>query len=164
MPPLLSKEDMYAMDSGDQSDHDLISIDMLEDICDGSQSLPNVNQREACYKISDRIRQIKSEWKGALEATRNMGKRLHKVFKTVVKDISQESPPLGESGSEVSHSIQEPRNFSEVTKFLEYIKKPWLKATLKKIRNLINNQAFIVEDPEKNEPVTTCMDIFKDKI
>ena len=45
-----------------------------------------------------------------------MGKGLHKVFKTVVKDISQDLPPLGESSSEVSHFIPEPRNFSEVTK------------------------------------------------
>ena len=29
MPPLLSEEDMYAMDSGDESDHDLISTEML---------------------------------------------------------------------------------------------------------------------------------------
>ena len=43
MPPLLSEEDMYAVDSGDESDHDLISTEMLEDICDGSQSHPNVS-------------------------------------------------------------------------------------------------------------------------
>ena len=54
------------------------------------------------------------EWKGALKATRNMGKVLHKVFNTVVKEIFQELPPLVESGSEVSHFIPEPRNFSEV--------------------------------------------------
>ena len=32
------------MDSGDDSDHDLISTEMLYDICDGRQSHPNVNQ------------------------------------------------------------------------------------------------------------------------
>ena len=47
MPPLLSEEEMDAMDSGDESDHYLISTDMLEDIRDGSQSHPNVNKREA---------------------------------------------------------------------------------------------------------------------
>ena len=41
---------------------------------------------------------------------------LHKVFKTVVKDISRYLPTLGESSSEVFHFIPEPRNFSEVTK------------------------------------------------
>ena len=116
MPPLLSKEEMYAMDSGDDSDYDPIFTEMLEEICDGSQSHPNVNRREARYKIRDRIKQRQSEWKGALKATRIMGKGLHKVFSTVVKEISQELTPLGESGSEVSHFIPEPRNFSEVTK------------------------------------------------
>ena len=48
------------MDSGDGSDHDLISMDMLEDICDRSQSCPNVNQREARYKICDCIKQVQS--------------------------------------------------------------------------------------------------------
>ena len=35
--------------SGDESDHDLISTEMLEDIRDGSQTHPNVNRREAHY-------------------------------------------------------------------------------------------------------------------
>ena len=46
-----------------------------------------------------------------------MGKGLPKVFKTVVKDISKDLPTLGESGSEVSYLIPDPRNFSEVTIF-----------------------------------------------
>ena len=33
------------------------------------------------------MKQRQPERKGALKATRNMGKVLHKVFKTVVKDI-----------------------------------------------------------------------------
>ena len=44
MPPLLREEDMDAMDSSDESDHDLISTEMLEDIRDGSQAHPSVNQ------------------------------------------------------------------------------------------------------------------------
>ena len=60
-----------------------------------------------------------------------MGKGLHKVFKTVVKAISQDLPPLGESGSEVSYFIPEPRNFAEVTKLSDDIKKPWLKESQK---------------------------------
>ena len=43
-----------------------------------------------------------------------MGKGLQKVFKTVVKEILQDFSPLGESGSEASHFIPEPRNFAEV--------------------------------------------------
>ena len=49
------------MNSGDDSDHDLISTEMLEDIHGGSQSHPNVNQRETRSKIRDLIRQIKPE-------------------------------------------------------------------------------------------------------
>ena len=42
---MMSKQDMNAINSGDESDHDLISTEMLEDICDGSQTHPNVNRR-----------------------------------------------------------------------------------------------------------------------
>ena len=51
-----------------------MSTDMLEDICDGSQTHLNVNKREARYKIRDHVRQKESQWKGALRATRKMGK------------------------------------------------------------------------------------------
>ena len=40
--------------------------------------------------------------------------------------MSQELPPLGESGAEVSHFILEPRNFAEVKKI------KWHKETLAK--------------------------------
>ena len=121
---------MDEMDSGDESDDETVSTKMLEYISDGSQSHLKFNRREAHYKIDDCIRQIQSEWKGALKATKSMGKVFHKVFKAVVKDISQYLPPLGESSSEVSHFIQEPRNFAKVKKLSDYIKEPWLKATL----------------------------------
>ena len=113
---MMSKQDMDAMNSGDESDNDLISTDMLEDIRGGSQTHPNVLRRESRYKIRDRISQRQSEWKGELKSTRSMGKGLHKVFTTVVKEISQELTPLGESGSEISHFIPEARNFAEVKK------------------------------------------------
>ena len=76
-----------------------------------------------------------------------MGKGLYKVFKTVVKEISQELTPLGKSGSEFSHFIPEPRNFAEVKNISDNIKKPWLKSTLKEIKNLINNHNFLIKDP-----------------
>ena len=82
---MMSKQDMENLNSGDESDHDLISMDMLQDIRDGSHTHPNVNKMEARYKIRDHIRQRKLEWKGALKATRNMGKVLHKIFSTIVK-------------------------------------------------------------------------------
>ena len=66
---------------------------------------------------------------------------------------------MGESGSEVSHFIPEPRKFAEVTKFSDIIKKPWLKVTLKEINNLINNQTFLIEDENEGKPVTPCMNV-----
>ena len=45
MPPLLRKEEMDTMYSGDESDDDPMSTEMLEDICDRRQSHPNVNRR-----------------------------------------------------------------------------------------------------------------------
>ena len=86
------------------------------------------------------------------------------MFKTALKEISQYFPPLGEFSSEVSHFITEHRNFSEVKKLSNDIKKPWLKATMKEIGSLINNQTFPVEDTEKDKPVTLCIDVYKAKI
>ena len=48
---------MYAINCGDESDNDIISTKILEDIRDGSQSHPNFNQRETRYKLRDHIRQ-----------------------------------------------------------------------------------------------------------
>ena len=92
-----------------------------------------------------------------------MGKDLHKVFKTIVKDISQDLPPLVESGSDVSHFIPEPRNVSEVTKVSDDKKKPRLKAIIKQIKNLINNQNVFIEYSKKYEPVTPYMGVYKAK-
>ena len=66
---MMIKQDMENINYDDESDHDIISKEMLEDIRDGSQTHPNVNKREASYKIHDRIRQKQLEWKGALKAT-----------------------------------------------------------------------------------------------
>ena len=57
----MSKQDIEDINYGDDSDHDIISTEMLEDINDGSQTHRNVNRREACYKICDLIRQTLSE-------------------------------------------------------------------------------------------------------
>ena len=138
---------MENVDSNEKSDDDHISTERLEDIRDGSQTHPNVDKREARRKIRDRIKQRQQEWKGALKGTHKTVKGLHKIFSTIVKEISQELTNFGESGSEVSHFIPEPRKFAEVTKLSENIRKPWLKATLEQIKNLINNQTFLIEDP-----------------
>ena len=57
---MMSEQDMENLNSSDESDHDLISTEMLEEICDGSHTYPDVNKREAHYKIRDRIRQRQS--------------------------------------------------------------------------------------------------------
>ena len=75
-----------------------------------------------------------------------MVKGLYKVFSTVVKEILQELTALGESSSEVSHFIPEPRNFAEVKKLSDNIRKPWIKSTLKEIKNIINNHTFLIDD------------------
>ena len=59
---MMNKQDIENINSGDESDHDLISTDMLEDICDGSQTHLNVNRRKAHNKIRDLIRQRQLEW------------------------------------------------------------------------------------------------------
>ena len=47
---MMGEQDMDDMNSGDESDHDLISTEMLEDIREGSHTHLNVNRREARYK------------------------------------------------------------------------------------------------------------------
>ena len=57
----INEQDMENLDSNKQSDYDLISTDMLEDIRDGSQTHPNVNKWESSYEIRDRVRQKESQ-------------------------------------------------------------------------------------------------------
>ena len=47
---------MDAMSSGYESDAEPMSMDMLEDIRDGSQSHPSINRREARNNICDHIK------------------------------------------------------------------------------------------------------------
>ena len=70
---MMSEQDTENLDSSDESDNDLISTDMLQDIRDGSQTHPNVNRREARYKIRDNIRHRQSGWKIALKSKQSTG-------------------------------------------------------------------------------------------
>ena len=54
---MMSKQDMENLDSNEDSDHDLISTEILEYICDVNQIHWNVNKREACCKICDHVKQ-----------------------------------------------------------------------------------------------------------
>ena len=78
---MMSEQDMDAINSSDESDHDLISTEILEDIRNGSQTHLNVTRRGTYYKTRDLIRQRQSEWEGALKATQSMEKGLYKVFR-----------------------------------------------------------------------------------
>ena len=40
----------------------------------------------------------------------------------------------------------------------------WLKGTLKEIKNLINNQTFIMEEPGKGDPANPLMGVHKANI
>ena len=55
MPPLISEEEIDAMSSGDESDDELMSTEMLEDIREDGQSRPIVNRIEVHCKIRDCI-------------------------------------------------------------------------------------------------------------
>ena len=107
---------MENIDEKDKFNDDLIITETLHGICDGNQTHPKIDKREARLEIRDHINKNKSQWKGALRATHKMGKGLHTVFSTIVSEISQELTNFGESGSEVSHFIPETRNFVEVNK------------------------------------------------
>ena len=54
---MTSEQNMENLDSNENSDHDLISTVMLEDIRDGSQTHTEINKSEARYKIRDCVRQ-----------------------------------------------------------------------------------------------------------
>ena len=44
------------------------------------------------------------------------------------------------------------------------IKKPLIKATQEEVKSLINNHNFLVQELEKGETVTPCIDVYKSKI
>ena len=110
---------MENIDGKEKFDDDLISTETLHDTRDGNQTHPSIDKREARLEIRDRIKQKKSQWKGALRATHKMGKGLHRVFSSIVSEISQELTNFRETGSEVAHFIPEPIKFAEVTRLAE---------------------------------------------
>ena len=60
---------MDMMDSGNESDDESMSTEILEDIHDGRNSHPIVNKKEARKTLRDRIKQIQTKWKEALLST-----------------------------------------------------------------------------------------------
>ena len=89
---------MENLDIKEKFDDDLISTETLQDIRDGNQTHPKIDKREAHMAIRNRIKQKKSQWKGALRATHKMGKGLHRVFSTIISEILQELTNFVETG------------------------------------------------------------------
>ena len=69
----------------DNSDDEYISLDTFEDIRGGKHVHPNIDARDARYRIRDHIRKSQSEWTVAELSEKIMGKGLHKVFEVVVQ-------------------------------------------------------------------------------
>ena len=92
-----------------------------------------------------------------------MVKRLLKYFKASINELKNTLSTLLELGSEVSHFIPEPSNFAEFTRLPADAKNDQLKTSLKYIKNSINNQKFLLDDPDKGYPVTPFMDVYKAK-
>ena len=65
------------------SDDGYIITKTLEEIQDRRQVYPDINVIYSILKIRDRIKQTKSEWKGAEISEIRLGKVLHKEFKAV---------------------------------------------------------------------------------
>ena len=103
--PIISESEMDVMSSGDEYDAEPMSTDMLEDICDRNQYRPSINSIEAHYNIHDCFKQRQAERKGALLSTHHLCKCLHKIFKSVVNELSEALPIFGELVSEVSYFI-----------------------------------------------------------
>ena len=60
---MMSEKDMDNLDGKEKFDDDLISTEMLHEICDGNQTHPSIDKREACMAIRDRIKQKKRNGK-----------------------------------------------------------------------------------------------------
>ena len=71
---------------------------------------------------------------------------------------------LVELCSEVSHLIPEPIKFAEVTILTADVKKYCLKENLIDFKKLINNRNFLMDDQQKGDLVTPCMNVYKTNI
>ena len=64
----------------------------------------------------------------------------------------------------MSHFIPEPSTFAEVTRLPADVKKSLVEATLKDNKIVIINQTFLMDGPEKGDPVTPYIYVYKNKI
>ena len=96
---MMSKKDKENLDETEKFDDDFISTETLHAIQNGNKTHPKIDKRGACLAIRFSFKQKKSQWKGALRATHKMGKGLHRVFSTILSEISQELTNFGETVS-----------------------------------------------------------------
>ena len=75
---MMSEKDMEDLDKTEKFDDDLISTETLQDIRDGNRTHPEINKRKARMAIRNRIKQKKSQCKGALRGMHKMEKGLHR--------------------------------------------------------------------------------------
>ena len=87
LPPLISEAKMDEILSGDESDAEPMLKYFLENIRDRRQYHSSINRREAHYKILDQIKQMISEWKGALLSTQSMGRGSHKILRLLLTNV-----------------------------------------------------------------------------
>ena len=95
---MMSDKYMENIEEKEKFDDDLISTETLHDIRDRNQTHLSIDKRDARLEIRDHIKQKKSQWRGTLRDTHKMGKCLHRVFSTIVSEISQELTNFGETG------------------------------------------------------------------
>ena len=76
---LIGFEEMDVMSSGNESDAEPMSTDMLEYICDGSQSNPSINIIKARYKICGHLKNASGMERSVIINAKH-GQRFTKVF------------------------------------------------------------------------------------
>ena len=78
----------------DDSDYGYISTYYIYYIRYGSHTHTNINPRYFRLKICYHVTQSKNEWKESELSENNIGKGLHKLFKTVVNEWNKSLPNL----------------------------------------------------------------------
>ena len=79
----------------DDYDNGSISKKNLKDIRDGNKIYPELDARDARFKICDCIRKNQNEWKGSELSANITGKCLHKIFKAFINELNNALYTLG---------------------------------------------------------------------
>ena len=87
-------DSIYESSTDNESDDEYISTNALEYIQDEKYVHPDINTRDARFKMLESIKKAQSECKVAELSDNRMGKDLHKWFKTVVNELNNSLPTL----------------------------------------------------------------------